>query len=321
MKETKRSVEDIEAILKGLEQPTPSPETTRRILDEAARALAAPARRISPVSPEPNRRGMRFWRHRLAMAAAIAVLLGGGLTAALLAGSSPGRLLSGEIAVLRNGRSERISPDGPVRIGDDIFATTRASFRLRDGSLVKLDRGARMTLEPRGRGERVRLKLDDGRAFMRVARARGRFMVTGLHGHAEALGTVFGVTAGRSAMDVSVLKGAVAVRAADAELLLSDGQSAQAPGEGAPVPLAINADQALLWAREDADFRRRPLADVLAWLEQNSSLTFSAPEPLLAMPVTIAIADESVETVLDALALLSGSAWHRRETAVEFRMP
>ncbi len=253
----------------------------------------------------PARRGPARW----AMAAAALLVLAAGVAVSLWLNAPHDIVLSGELRVLRDGEPLRLAPGDRLRAGDEAFAGSIASCRLRDGSQLKLDAGSRLVFDRRARGERVRLALKEGRLFLRVAEGRGRFSIASEHGDIEALGTVFGVeTDGNAAVNASVFQGQVAVRSQRGELRIGNGQSARVAAGRPPEPADIDPNLALLWAREKTVFMERPLGEVADWIEANSSFTMRMDSDLRRETVSIAIPEIPMGEVVDILALIVGAS-------------
>ena len=270
--------------------------------------------------PAGEKRRMRWDRWTLspwaaAAAAFVAALAGAALIAFLQAGPYD-KVLAGELHVTRDGQTMLVKSGERLRADDDATAATIVTCSLRDGSLVKLDRGSRAVFGRRGWGERAHLALKEGRMFLRVAKVSGRFVVSGDRGDVEVLGTIFGVAREKDALAVSVFKGRVAVRSPVGALEVGNGQSAQAAAEQKPVLVDVDPNQALSWARDTTEFRARPLGEVLDWIEANSSYTFNMPPTLRSETVTIVISEVSMSNVIEALCVTCGATCEIRGTRV-----
>ena len=313
-----KNKEDIEKLLKGMQGPEPRAETTRRVMEEAARVIQASQPALRVVAGGPGRRV--FWPRRLAVAAGILAVLTGGAVFSLLNSGPYDKVLAGELRAIRDGQAVVLQPGERIRTRDAVVTSTQVTCLLRDGTFIKLDRGSRVVFEKARAGERVHLALQEGRMFLRVAKARGRFVVSGTAGEdVEVLGTIFGVAEQKEGLAVSVFKGRVAVRSAAGELQVAGGQSAQVPAAEKPALTDVDPNRALLWARETTEFRNRPLGDVLRWIELNSSFTFVAPDAVRAEPVTITISEDPMESVIQVLCLACGLKSENEGTKVALK--
>lgn len=214
-------------------------------------------------------------------------------------------LTPGEIQ--REGKSIACPADTPLLDGDGLRTTQLTRIRCTDGSEVKLDNGCALTLQRPVEEERVRLALESGRMFVRAAKAPGRFVVLTDDVRVEVKGTVFGVAQDAQGVQVDVLDGEVTVASAAASLPVKRGQSARATAAIAPSLQDNNPNQALLWARDWTTFRQRPLREVLAWIEANSSFRIHLDPTLSAdKVVTLAVAGEPIPDLIGQLAVACG---------------
>ncbi len=251
--------------------------------------------------------GAQRFPARWAMAAAALLVLAAGVAVSLWLNAPHDILLSGELRVMRSGETLRLAPGERIRAGDEAFAGSVVSCRLRDGSQLKLDVGSRLVFDKRARGERVRLALKEGRLFARVTDADGRFIVVSEHGAIEVLGTVFGAeTVGTGTM-ANVFRGRVALRSEQGELRIESGQSALAAAGRPPEPSDVDPNIALLWAREKTVFQERPLGEVADWIEANSSFAVTLDPVVRQERVSIAIPEIPMREVIDVLALITGA--------------
>ena len=258
----------------------------------------------------------RMWNSRnrwlLAAVAAIVVL---GVTWGLIQRPLPRitvatLLTPGEIQ--REGKPVAYPADTPLLDGDRLLTTQLTQLtRLRcaDGSEVKLDKGCALTLQRPTAEERMRLILEDGRMFVRAAKAPGRFVVFSDDVRVEVKGTVFGVAQDTTGTQVDVLDGEVNVTSAAVSLPVTRGQSAHAGASIAPRLQDNDPNQALLWARDWTEFRQRPLREVFAWIEANSSFRIHLDPTLSAdRVVTLAVAGEPIPDLIGQLAVACGLA-------------
>jgi len=261
---------------------------------------------VLPAAPKRTRRSR--WRFLSAMSAAC-LLLGAGIAFWFLgkpAAQVIGRVKTGTVSVIRNERRISAGPETVLFSGDHLEASAIAMLAMADGSTAKLDGGARLALRRVAQGERADLRLERGRIFLRVARAPGGFCVTG-SARVRVLGTVFGVEEQDRRTEVDVLEGRVELDAGGQAIEVLRGQSAAAsPGMG-PALTGADPNVELLWARDLVRFENRPLGEVLDWIEANSTYRFEIPgRHLSAHRVSVAIADEPVREVIEALMLSCG---------------
>jgi len=152
---------------------------------------------------------------------------------------------------------------------------------LGDGSVIELNRGARLAVDFSATLRRVRL--ERGEARFVVAKDPGRpFIVEAGGVTARAVGTVFNVRLGATGVEVVVAEGRVAVgRGADLSgatpgPVLAARQSLVVPLLAtAPVPAAASLTEAelaarLAWQPQPLDFSDAPLGDVVAELNRRN---------------------------------------------------
>lgn len=279
----------------------------------AAQPIPGP-RPVSARKPAGGRGVARMLRLPWLAAAAV-LLLAAGVGAWLLGrpSASPtpssrslGRTLTGGLVAVRRGQDAQLPAGSEVFAGDALSAPQGGGLELADGSTVKLDRGTGLTISPPMTGERVRLRLDSGRVFVRAAHVPGSFVVAA-SAEVRVLGTVFGVEEAGGRTAVSVQDGRVAVSSAGKAIELVRGLSGAAAAGAAPELTGADADEALKWARDWTRFEDRPLGEVLDWLAANSSYRFQMDEALRGRHrVTVAIAGEPPREVIEALMLSCG---------------
>jgi len=331
-----------DGLLRSFQGPQPRPETTRAILD-AARAAAASASEVSSAEPKQRKAGRptRADRHRplrwiaAGLAAAAAIVLAaltvpfGGKLDVRPDDGKAGVAATGGLAATRmsrSGASEQLALDigAPLYAGDDLAASARADIFLADRSTLRVDRGVRLTIEsasfaaqgdarsqsppsPGGaavRGE-VRLVLKAGRVFLRVPPG-GPFVVAA-SAEVRVAGTAFGLEESAGRTSVSVIDGSVSLASAGQSVELSRGQSGEARRDGPPSRTLADPDRSVLWARDPTRFEEQPLADVLDWITRNSSYRFTVvPESLRQTRVSLAVMDEPMQQVVEALSLACG---------------
>jgi ferric-dicitrate binding protein FerR (iron transport regulator) len=273
----------------------------------ASAVMPAPGR---PIAQPRTGRGR--WRLVAALSAAC-LLLGAGVAYWLLSRPGPqtgSRAIAsverGTLSIQRAGRRLVGKSGDPLFAGDRLSCSSMTDIGLADGSSVKLDRGTDLVLKPTGEGGRANLGLKSGRAFLRVAEAPGEFRVAG-SARVRVLGTVFGVEERGGRTEVDVLEGRVELSSAGEAVNLRRGQSAAAAAGKPPAITGADPNVELLWARELIRFENRPLRDVLAWIEANSSYRFEIPEKQLAAHrVSVAVAEEPMREVIEALMLSCG---------------
>lgn len=131
-----------------------------------------------------------------------------------------GRLIS------MNGQA--LAPGAPLEEGAVVrtAAGSRASLRLRDGSLVEMNERSQLFVRAAWSGQRVHLERGD--AIVQAAKQRrGRLQLVTRDSTASVKGTVFAVSTGVAGSLVSVVEGSVAVeQGAGGEKMLKAGQQA-----------------------------------------------------------------------------------------------
>ncbi len=274
---------------------------TRELMLEADAAEKARSKQIS------GSLRLRFKPLLMTVAASVLVVASVG-TFFLFFDSGPyDSVLAGELRAMRSGRPIILRAGERIRHGEAVATASQASCLLRDGSFIKLDRGSRVLFQNTQANERAHLRLQEGRIFLRLTSARGRFVVSGdAGGQVEALGTIFGVSEQKEGLVVSVFKGRVAVGSPAGKVEVGGGQSAEAPVEGMPVLTEVDPNSALLWAREVTEFRRRALGEVLDWIEANSSYSFDVPPVIRSEMVTITISEDPMLAVIRSFCAACG---------------
>jgi ferric-dicitrate binding protein FerR (iron transport regulator) len=295
---------DIEVLLRSLVGPSPSPGTTGAVMVAARRALDAHAQ----ARPQRRRR-LVLWGGLTTTAC-----VGLALAVALWVRPQPastseglGTVAAGPIEVRRGAEQLALAAGDVLYPGDLLAPTKRADVRLADGASIALDAGARLLLHPLIEGERARLALSAGRIFLRVpAGGAGRFLVEG-SAAVEVTGTIFGVREMGTETSVSVFDGQVTLRSGGASVDLGRGQSGAGGESVKPHRTDVDPGKALLWAREPVVFADQPLADVLDWIEANSSFRFGLdPQLLSTHTVTVTVSNEPMRQVIDAVLLACG---------------
>ncbi len=154
-------------------------------------------------------------------------------------------------------------------------------FRLRDGSVVTLDRGAMVSVLLNAQGRNLRL--ERGRARFAVAHERRPFSVSAGSGSVIARGTIFDVTFADGRTNVALIEGAVDVTSG------SDG-NAQAKRLRAGQSVALERGRindrpafppraAPDWPREMAEIRDETLNSLLARANRLSVIQLEASAP------------------------------------------
>ncbi len=198
---------------------------------------------------------------------------------------------------------------------------------LEDGSVVELNRGARVTAVFSATERRA--VLERGEAFFAVEKdPRRPFVVRAGGVDVRAVGTAFSVRLAPAGVEVLVAEGRVAVvpPAAPAgpardEALVDAGHRAtvSAAAGAAPeiVPVAAAAiARALDWQPRMLDFASAPLAVVVAEFNRRNPVRFTLADPeLAALPVVASIRSDNTEGLARFLAAAPGVVVERRGTA------
>jgi transmembrane sensor len=171
---------------------------------------------------------------------------------------------------------------------------------LPDGSVTELRDGAEITVEFTDAQRRVVLRR--GEAYFKVAKNATRPFVVAAGGvEVQAVGTAFSVDFGKSAVDVLVTEGKVAVTMAAAEaaridptrlpsepLLIGAGHGAtvltsapQPDSESRPVSDA-DVQSRLAWRSPRLEFSGTPLIEAVALLNRHNRVQFTIEDPGLA---------------------------------------
>ena len=171
---------------------------------------------------------------------------------------------------------------------------------LPDGSVAELRDGAEITVEFTDAQRRVVLRR--GEAYFKVAKNPARpFIVAAGTVEVRAVGTAFSVDFGKTAVDVLVTEGTVAVALAPAEaarpdvtqskaepLLVGAGHGAtvltaapQPESESRPVS-AADFQSRLAWRRPRLEFSGTPLIEAVALINRHNRVQFIIEDPELA---------------------------------------
>lgn len=169
---------------------------------------------------------------------------------------------------------------------------------LPDGSVAELRDGAEIAIEFSDRERRIALK--GGEAFFKVAKNPARpFVVVAGAVEVRAIGTAFSVDRGRSAVDVVVTEGRVAVAVAAAEsspgrttpaepLLVGAGQGATVATAARRVEAEVRAvaepdlEARLAWRSPRLEFSGTPLLEAVTLLNRHNRVQFTVEDPELA---------------------------------------
>lgn len=194
---------------------------------------------------------------------------------------------------------------------------------LEDGSVIELNRGARIAVDYQPAERRVRLV--QGEASFTVAKNHDRpFIVRAGGVDVRAVGTAFNVRLDARSVEVLVTEGKVRVDdAARGDSLLAAVVPGQAPllvaGQKvvlrvatiAPVAAdAVTADeveQLLAWKPVLLDFNTQPLGEVVAQFNRRNRLQLViADEMLTTLPIVASFRSDNVEGFVRLLELTSG---------------
>lgn len=209
--------------------------------EKGARDVAAVFRQVEAGRPAASRQpgAAPRWRSSKVLAAAAVVVLACGAGLWLYLGGLPAtshQVLAGR--VMTGGAEATVIPQGArIRVAD----SAPAVIRLTDGSRATLEASSVAVLHGRAAGRRQLVELDAGGGTFQVAKAKGDFEVKTPLGRVTALGTEFSVRlaaaanghekegehprAGRRALAVAVLSGAVQVEFAGQTHTLQAGDS------------------------------------------------------------------------------------------------
>lgn len=162
---------------------------------------------------------------------------------------------------------------------------------LEDGSMIRLNRGAKVSVEYAAAERRVRL--EHGEAAFEVAHDTSRpFVVVSAGVSVRAVGTAFNVRLGRHAVEVIVTQGRVAVAEAgapeaDAAPIVDAGQRAVVPlgaEVAAPVvstPAPEEMSRRLAWQPRLLTFSDQPLSVILEAFNRHNPVAIRSDEPAL----------------------------------------
>jgi transmembrane sensor len=192
------------------------------------------------------------------------------------------------------------------------YATARGQHRrveLSDGSTIDLNGGARLSVSLAR--DRRAVTLDRGQAVFDVARdTRRPFLIAAGDRTIRVVGTQFDVRRLEGKLSVTVARGAVEVRPSEGA---EGGAYRLHPGqrldhlEGAPDVRIASTEPAevLSWRSGRLVYRERPLADVVADLNQQFSTPIRVDDPSLAQtPISGVLVLDDQDAVIRRLALL-----------------
>ncbi|MBL9186918.1 MAG: FecR domain-containing protein [Opitutaceae bacterium] len=228
--------------------------------------------------------------------------------------------------------ADHSSDTEPARALSTALAAPCERLVLDDGSVVELNRGARLTVEFSPGLRRVRL--ERGEAHFVVAKDSARpFVVDAAGVTARAVGTAFNVRLAAASVEVVVTEGRVALgRAADAPgvpeaRLLEARQRAVLPLDHAaptdPVSDLTETDlaQHLAWQPRFLDFSDAPLGEVVARLNQRNPVQLVLAAPALReLRINATIRSDNIEGFVRLLesAFDLRAEW-RSETEIALR--
>ncbi|MDP3070949.1 MAG: FecR domain-containing protein [Opitutaceae bacterium] len=220
----------------------------------------------------------------------------------------------------------------PARALSTALAAPCERLVLDDGSVVELNRGARLTVDFSPGLRRVRL--ERGEAHFVVSKDSARpFVVDAAGVTARAVGTAFNVRLAAASVEVVVTEGRVAFgRGADGPgateaRLLEARQRAVLPldqaAPTAPIANLTETDlaQHLAWQPKFLDFSDAPLGEVVATLNQRNPVQLILAAPALrALRINATIRSDNIEGFVRLLesAFDLRAEW-RNETEIAFR--
>jgi transmembrane sensor len=198
---------------------------------------------------------------------------------------------------------------------------------LDDGSLVELNRGARIAVMFSSAERRVRL--ERGEALFTVTKNQARpFVVEAAGVTVRAVGTAFNVRLGAGEVDVLVTEGQVQLDRPAAPLpmlsLLDAGQRVAVPFVGAPAAVAAitreEIDRALAWQPRLLEFASTPLIDVAAEFNRRNRMQLVvADETLRALPIGASFRSDNLEGFVRLLEASFGVKAERTAETITLR--
>lgn len=195
---------------------------------------------------------------------------------------------------------------------------------LDDGSLVELNRGARLTVAYAPAERRVRLA--QGEALFTVAKDATRPFVVEAGGVTiRALGTAFTVRLGSAAVEVLVTEGRVELNRPTAPLAAAPqveaGQRVSIPFAGPPAPTVTvtpeEIERTLAWQPRLLEFASTPLAEVaVAFNRRNRVQLVVADEALRSLPIGASFRSDNLDGFVRLLETSFGVRCERSEDVI-----
>lgn len=298
----------------ALEGALSSPEAGMGPAGASPRLHRDLARRSVP-RPAPGRtRIVRF----AALAAAACAVVSVGVR--LLASPRPiATVARVEGAPAIAGRFRPLVEGAPIHAGDRIDVPAGAHLE------VAFAGGIRLVLRQRSRaeagrpspGERARIRLETGAAFVDVPVAGRSVVVETAHGRTSSLGTAWMVVAEPSRTVCAVLRGTVAFEGSGARIEVKAGAAAVAGAGRAPAPEPdVDIERLAAWRRGTTAFRSRPLREVLAWIASDGAYRFQGFEGYGDRTITAAFRDETAAEMVSAVLQAAGIPYRIRGAVV-----
>lgn len=210
---------------------------------------------------------------------------------------------------------------------------------LEDGSVVELNRGARVAVDYTGTERRLRLL--QGEALFTVAKNAARPFIVHVAGiDVRAIGTAFNVRLGADDVAVLVTSGRVQVapppvrESAHAATVAATVIPVLEAGDSVVVPLAATAAnlpqvtrltqtevaRQLIWQPKLLDFRSTPLAEVVAEFNRHGGPRIVIADPQLeSLPVVLSFRSDNVEGFVRLLEMTAEVRAERRGDAIVLR--
>lgn len=209
---------------------------------------------------------------------------------------------------------------------------------LEDGSVIELNRGARVAVDYTSTERRVRLL--QGEALFTVAKNAARpFIVHAAGIDVRAIGTAFNVRLGAEDVAVLVTSGRVQVATPVTETSLAATVAAAVipvleAGDSVIVPLAkvaMNVPQVtrvteaevarqLAWQPKMLDFQSTPLVEVVAEFNRHGGLRLVIADPALeSLPIVLSFRSDNVEGFVRLLEMTTDVRAVRRGDAIVLR--
>jgi len=201
-----------------------------------------------------------------------------------------------------------------------------ASLTMADGSEVLLDAGSSFSY-PESFSGKIREVSLDGEAYFKIAHNPEQpFIVHAAHAVVTVLGTEFNVSAwpGGRNITVAVSNGKVSLRSAkskeDKSVVITRGQVSAVDEEGAIFP-PRNADVTDYkgWMNRSRIYTNAPLYEIIDQVERWYDLQITLPGQYVAdEKLTIQIRDETADSVLELIAVLTGMDYTMNGRDVRF---